>query len=253
MNYRTIQRSSASELVIKELLDSIRRGDLKPGDKLPPERELTKMFGVGRSTLREATSALVLVGCLEVIQGRGTFVNQDFHLDTPFFRELGDIRAAVNIIDMIEIREILECNAVKLAARRANAQTVRRLRETVSNMKAAVDDTESFSEHDFDFHISLARATGNEMIHQMMNWIVKKLHKEYQQFMPRPLFRIDKAVSTAESIVSCVANGQEDQAAGFMQDHLSLVTTELKRIMPDLEWSRWRRRSRKKAFSGPAS
>lgn len=241
MNYTTIQRSSTSELVMKEILNSITTGELKPGDKLPPERELTKMFGVGRSTLREATSALVLVGCLQVIQGRGIFLRKDFQPDSPFTIELSNIQAAVNIIDLVEVREILECNSVKLAARRADAKNIRQIQKAISRMKEAIDDIKRFSQHDFDFHIALAGSTGNEMIHEMMKRILKKVFKEYEYFQPKALFQVDEAILTAEQIVSCVVEGEEGKAAGFMRDHLNLVTTELKRMMPGVEWSKGRR------------
>ena len=235
MNYRTIQRSSTSELVMKEILESIKSGDLKPGDKLPPERELTKMFGVGRSTLREAISALVLVGYLEVIQGRGTFLKIDFQSVNLSALELSNVQTAASIIDLVEVREILECNAVKLAARRADSDDIRRISEVLARMKETVDDIKRFAEHDFDFHITLAQATRNQMIFEMMKLIVKKVHKQYDRFKPKTLFQADKAVFTAEQIVSSIASGEEEKAAGFMRDHLNLVTTELKRMVPDAQ------------------
>ena len=238
MNYRAIKRNSASELVMQEILSSIVSGELKPGDKLPPERELTKMFGVGRSTVREATSALVLMGCLEVTQGRGTFLKKDFQPARPFSMKLSDIQAAANIFDLIEMREILECNAVKLAARRADANHIRKIKEALSKMKEAVQDIQRFSDCDFDFHVSLARATGNEMIHEMMTWLVQKVHKEYEKFRPKALFQLDEAIVTAEQIVASVIKGDEEKAARFMRDHLNLITTELKRMMPDMKWSK---------------
>ena len=238
MNYRAIKRNSASELVMQEILSSITSGELKPGERLPPERELTKMFGVGRSTVREAISALVLMGCLEVIQGRGTFLKKDFQPARPFSMKLSDIQAAANIFDLIEIREILECNAVKLAARRADANHIRRIKEILSKMKVAVHDVQRFSEYDFDFHVTLALTTGNEMIHEMMTWIVQKVHKEYQKFRPKTLFQLNEAIVTAEQIVASVIKGDEEEAARFMRDHLNLVTAELKRMMPDMKWSK---------------
>jgi GntR family transcriptional repressor for pyruvate dehydrogenase complex len=236
MNYRMVKRSSATELVMNEILNSIMTGELKPGDRLPPERELTKMFGVGRSTLREATSALVRMGCLEVIQGKGTFLKKDFEPARPFAMSLSDLQAAVNIFDLIEIREILECNGVMLAARRADAGDVRRIKETLSKMKGAVQDIQSFSEYDFEFHVALSKASGNGMIHEMMTWIVRKVHQEYEKFRPKALFQMDEAISTAEEIVSCVVRGQEEEAARWMRDHLNLVTAEVKRMMPDIKW-----------------
>jgi GntR family transcriptional repressor for pyruvate dehydrogenase complex len=238
MNYRAIKRNSAPELVMQEILGSIVSGELKPGDKLPPERELTKMFGVGRSTVREATAALALMGCLEMLPGRGTFLKRDFQPARPFSIKLSDIQAAANIFDLIEIREILECNAVKLAARRAEADHIRRMKETIAKMKGAVLNIQKFSEYDFEFHISIARATGNAVIHEMMAWIVQKVHKEYEKFKPKALFRLDEAVMTAEQIVASVNKGEEEEAARYMHDHLNLIATELKRMMPDMKWSK---------------
>ena len=238
MNYRAIKRNSAPELVTQEILNSITSGDLKPGDRLPPERELTKMFDVGRSTVREATSALALMGCLEMLPGRGTFLKKDFKPANPFSMKLSDIQAAANICDLIEIREILECNAVKLAVRRADANHIRRIKENLAKMKEAVQDIQEFSEYDFDFHISIARATGNEVVHEMMTWIVQKVHKEYEKFRPKALFQLDEAVMTAEQIVASVITGEEEEAARFMHDHLNLIATELKRMMPDMKWSK---------------
>ena len=238
MDYRAIKRNSAPELVMQEILSSIVSGELKPGDRLPPERELTKMFGVGRSTVREATSALALMGCLEMLPGRGTFLKKDFQPASPFSMKVSDIQAAANICDLIEIREILECNAVKLAARRADANHIRRIKENLAKMKEAVQDIQEFSEYDFDFHISIARATGNEVVHEMMTWIVQKVHKEYEKFRPKALFQLDEAIVTAEKIVASVIKGEEEEAARFMHDHLNLIATELKRMMPDMKWSK---------------
>lgn len=235
MNYRAIKRNSASELVMQEILASIQSGEVKPGDKLPPERELTTMFGVGRSTIREAISALVLMGCLEVIQGRGTFLKKNYRPIQPHSMNLSDIQAAANIYDLIEIREILECNAVKLAARRANANHVRRIKKSLGKMKAAGRDVQEFLECDYNFHVSLARATGNEMMREMMTWIVQKVHKEYEKFIPNALFQMDEAITTAEQIVTSVIKGEEEEAARTMYNHLNLVTEGLKHMMSDMK------------------
>ncbi|MEA3231334.1 MAG: FCD domain-containing protein [Thermodesulfobacteriota bacterium] len=216
---------------MKEILDSIQSGALKPGDKLPTEHELTKMFGVGRSSLREAMSALALVGYIEVIQGRGTFVKKDLQsLDLSAF-ELRDIQAAASIIDIIEIREILECNTARLAARRADSNDIDRMQTILARMKKNADNIKRFSEHDFDFHVALAEASGNEMILQMMKFIVKKVHQEYVRLKHETLFEADEAIITAEKIVASVAGGEEENAAIYMEKHLHLVTAELKRMV----------------------
>ncbi len=213
LNYKTIRRSSTSELVIKEILDSIQADQLKPGDKLPPERELTRMFGVGRSTLREAISALVLVGYLEVVQGRGTFLKKKFQPLSLSAFELNDVHAATSIIDLLEAREILECNAVKLAARRAGPEDIRLFQKALAKMKASANDVKRFSEHDCDLHMAIAQATGNVMIFEMMKLILKRVYKQYGRFKHRTLFQADKAIATAEQIISSITNGEEEGAA----------------------------------------
>lgn len=233
LNYKTIRRSSTSELVIKEILDSIQTDKLKPGDKLPPERELTRMFGVGRSTLREAISALALVGYLEVVQGRGTFLKKNFQPLSLSALELNDVHAATSIIDLLEAREILECNAVKLAARRAGPEDIRLFQKALAKMKASANDVKRFSEHDCDLHMAIAQATGNVMIFEMMKLILKRVYKQYGRFKHRTLFQADKAIATAEQIISSITNGEEEGASKHMQAHLNLVATELRRLVPD--------------------
>lgn len=216
---------------MKEILDSIQTGALKPGDKLPTEHELMKMFGVGRSSLREAISALVLVGYIDVAQGRGSFVKKDLNdMDLTTF-ELKDIQTAASIIDLIEIREILECNTARLAARRAGPNELKHLRQILSEMKKSKKNIDRFSEHDFDFHVTLAEASGNRMILQIMKLIVNKVHTAYARLKHETLFDADQAIVTAEQLVKSIAAGDENAAAEQMVTHLGLVTTQLKRVV----------------------
>jgi GntR family transcriptional repressor for pyruvate dehydrogenase complex len=226
---------------MREILNSIETGQLKPGDKLPTERELTRMFGVARSTIREAVSALALLGYLEVVQGRGTFLREDLNLASPSDFALSDIQAAANIIDLVEVREMLEGNVVRLAAERADAEDIHRIRKAVMQMKQATDDLEGFIRHDFEFHIALARSTGNRMIYGMMKQIVENVHNEYEKFMPKALFRQDQAALTAEQILDHLAKGNGEEAAELMAEHLNLVNQELKRLVPDVQWIRKKR------------
>ena len=98
-------------------------------------------------------------------------------------------------------------------------------------MKKSAADIELFSEHDFDFHVAMAEASGNGMILQMMKLIVKKVHEEYVRLKHETLFDAEKAIITAEKTVSSVAEGDEEKAADYMEQHLHLVTTELKRMV----------------------
>ena len=235
MNYKTVKKSSSREQVMEQILKSIESGQLKPGDKLPTEQQLIEMFGVGRSTIREATSTLSTLGYLQSIQGKGCFVSEDLDPVKATGLALQNLQAATNIIDLVEVREILECNAVRLAAKRADSEDINRIQNAFLKMKEAKRDLNRFIEHDFEFHIALARSTGNQLILEMMKRIVEKVHREYDKFRPKDLFQRDKAVLTAEQIVKFVVQGEGKKAASAMQQHLNLVTIEIKRNLPDLK------------------
>jgi GntR family transcriptional repressor for pyruvate dehydrogenase complex len=236
MNYKTVKRKSTPELVMKQILKSIESGQMKPGDKLPTEHRLSEMFGVGRSTIREATSTLSMLGYLQSIQGKGCFVRENLDPVKATGIALQDMQAATNIIDLVEVREILECNAARLAARRADSEDIERIQNACLKMKETMSGLNRFIEDDFDFHIALARASKNQLILEMMKHIVEKVHKEYDKFRIKTLFQRDQAVLTAEQIVNFVARGEGEKAATSMQEHLNLVTTEIKRKLPDVKW-----------------
>ena len=124
---------------------------------------------------------------------------------------------------------------MKLAAQRAKTDDIRRIHDALAKMKKTVDDYQRFSDRDFNFHIALARATGNNMILEMMKLIVNKVHEQYDRFTPKTLFQTDKAVITAEKIVDSITNGEPDKAADCMRDHLNLITTELKQMVPEAQ------------------
>jgi GntR family transcriptional repressor for pyruvate dehydrogenase complex len=238
MNYKTVKRNSTPELVMKQILASIESGELKPGDKLPTEHQLIEMFGVGRSTIREATSTLSMLGYLQSIQGKGCYVREDLDPIKATGLALQDMQSAINIIDLMEVREILECNAVRLAAERADSEDIDRIQNACYKMKETISNLNSFIENDFEFHIALARASRNQLILEMMKHLVEKIHTEYDKFRIKALFQHDKAVSTAEKIGNFVAKGEGEKAANVMHHHLNLVTTELKRKLPDAKWIR---------------
>lgn len=182
MRYKSVKRNSTPELVMQQILKSIESGELKPGDKLPTELQLIKMFGVGRSTIREATSTLSMLGYLYSIQGKGCYVREDLDSLKATGLELQDLQSAINILDLMEVREILECNTVRLASQRADAEAIDRIRNACLKMKENIKDLNRFIENDFEFHIALASASRNKLILELMKRIVEKVHKEYDKF-----------------------------------------------------------------------
>ena len=231
MNFKTIQKSSTPEIIINEIVEHVKSGQLKPGDKLPTERDMSKMFGVGRSSIREAIKGLVLSGYLESAQGKGTFVRKDLPINDLDLNHLQNTLIAEQIVELMELRVILECNAVKLAAQRASSQDIQRIDQALQRMQACQSDIKKFYDPDFEFHVAIAEATHNEMICETMKRIVEKSHEYYEKFMPDRLCPPEQAISTAQRIVDCLRIGDGQKASDYVKAHLGLVEIELQRVV----------------------
>ena len=231
MKVQKIKKNLTSEMVIEEILKNLKSGDLKPGDRLPTEREMTRMLGVGRSSIREAVKGLVLMGYLEASQGKGTFVRSDAPDGNLSYDSLQNIMAAENILDLMELRHIIECKAVGLAAVRADTADMGRIVQALDQMKACRQDPKAFYVPDFNFHMAIAEATHNKMVCEIMRLIVEKAHEQYGKFFPDELCPPEQAVQTAEQIVKSLSKKDGQRATRYMREHLNLVDVELKRVM----------------------
>lgn len=141
--------------------------------------------------------------------------------------------AAENIYELMELRQILECNAVGLAARRATTEDRLRINEALEDMKACRHDIKRFYNPDFNFHMAIADATHNKMICEIMRMIVEKAHDQYEKFIPGQLCPPEQAIQTAEQIVQSLTKGEARNATRYMRAHLNLVEVELKRVLSD--------------------
>lgn len=235
MKLESIQKTSTPELVVREILKNIQSGALQPGGKLPSERELSKAFGVGRSSVREAISAMNLVGYFTITQGKGIFLREDVPSQFAFNTRLSEILEAYWLFDVIETREILECSLVRLAAQRAGLKDGQKLRDMLEELKRVRDDIQGFYRADFEFHMAVCEAANNEVLSEMLRIIIEKTHARYMKFLPDTLCRPDRAIDTAGQIVEAILKKDAELASELMKDHLNIVKDELVRIMPEAE------------------
>jgi len=152
---------SATDQAIAKLKELISSGEFSAGARLPTERELTQRFGISRSSLREAVRALALVGVLEPRVGDGTYVTTlepDLLLTGIGF--VSDLANAESLLEIHQVRRILEPEATRLAAPRLTDADFERLRECLQQMEAA-DGTPAFIEADTQFHRVILDACGN--------------------------------------------------------------------------------------------
>jgi GntR family transcriptional repressor for pyruvate dehydrogenase complex len=173
MNER-LQSERLYELIVRRLEQRIIAGELKEGQRLPPERDLAKTFGVSRTAVREAMKVLAQSGLVEMRHGSGTFVRN--HLQTCLRHSIDLISKLGRASDAIEMREILEPEVAALAARRASDDDLRILRESVRAMETA-DDPEAMFQAELSFHQALARSTGNVLFMGLLDPVDGLLHE----------------------------------------------------------------------------
>ena len=156
-----------------KLREMIHQGELRPGDRLPPERDLAKMFGVSRPTLRAAIRSLAAVGALQSRQGAGTFVvkaEASPSLDSSSLRLMAALHGFTSA-EMFEARQSLEMAIAGLAAERATSDQMATLSEEIAGMFASLDEPEQFLVHDMRFHQTVAAASGNRILTALMNMV----------------------------------------------------------------------------------
>ena len=232
MPFETIRKSSAPEMVAEQILKQISSGDLIPGSRLPPQRELAVLLGVGRSSVREAINALVVMGYLEVRQGSGTFIRKNLPADDPSTAKLKAALEAGSIFDLMEAREVLECKSARLAAERAGSEHLGRIKRSLKRMETSEDGYASFLRADMHFHLCLAEATENVVICEMTRIVLEKVAAHHAKLSTTMLSTDYRTISiqTAEKILRCVEAGDGKDAARWMAEHLNAIQGELKHI-----------------------
>lgn len=149
---------------IDRLREMIRSGDVKPGDKLPREPDLAETLGVSRNSLREAVRALSLLRILDVRQGDGTYVTE-LAADTLLaaLSVVIDFHSDVTLLEVLEVRRLLEPAATAIAATRIDEPTLDEL-ETILERTTTSSTVEELVAADFEFHHRIATVAANSAL-----------------------------------------------------------------------------------------
>lgn len=178
MTQPKVQVPRLSDAVAAELERRILEGSLKPGDRLPPERELAGELGVSRPSLREAIQKLASKGMLVSRQGGGTYVTD--RLESTFFDPWREMLGAHPTLreDLLEFRRMLEGQAAEWAAERATEADLARLEQAYAALAAAFagDDLERRAGADIDFHQAVGEATHNALIGHLSSALLRLMH-----------------------------------------------------------------------------
>lgn len=231
MKFKALQLHSAPEVLVEEILQLVRSGELQPGMRMPSQRELARMFQVGLGTVREAVQILHATGYLKVIRGKGTFIAQDALNQEKNGSRLNTVLEAVSLADLMKARVMVECGAAREAAKRAEEEDIDRLLEALDKLREDCRGNETFYQVDFALHVALAEATNNQVIYEIDKLLVDKSHY-YIGFMGNSLKTFEeenlkRSIETWERIIDALVRGNGDDASAAMHEHLNIVNYEL--------------------------
>ncbi|MPY56165.1 FadR/GntR family transcriptional regulator [Streptomyces spongiae] len=157
-----VQRDAPALQVTRQLLSYLlESGQAQVGQKLPAERELVEIFGVGRSSVREALKSLSLLGLLEIRQGDGTYVRNPSSDLLPQVIEWGLMLSDHRTSEMIEARSVIEVSVAEFAAARRTEDDLAAIERHLRGLKNSMNSPEEWVEHDMQFHFAVARASHN--------------------------------------------------------------------------------------------
>jgi GntR family transcriptional repressor for pyruvate dehydrogenase complex len=169
-------RSQLTQQVVDYVRGLIASGTLRPGDRLPAERELARELKISRSSLRAGIGFLSAMGVLKSRHGAGTFVSSGPPaLDSSSLSVLGELHGFLPW-QMFEARLVIEASVASLAAERASDEHIAELAEEVAEMYAALADPQEYLIHDIRFHRTIARAAGNPILGALMETISANLY-----------------------------------------------------------------------------
>jgi len=231
---KPIERKRLTDQIVDRVVLLVANKKLRPGDRIPTEKQLMKQFGVGRSSIREAIGALVLCGVLSSRSGYGTFVNvaqSDFPQNTLRWRvNMGQEK----IGELVEARIALEQAVARLAALKADKNDIAEMSNCLAQLKKAINGGQKTLrlKADMSFHFALAKASHNntlcrflsEFRNMMELWVKQAIRTE-------SIYADDIVISHHQEILNAVESHDVERAQIALRQHLEASANNLSVIL----------------------
>lgn len=245
MTFGPISRNTLPDTIIERFREAIAKGQFKPGDRVPPERELAEVFGVGRTSIREAMKALTVVGLVRRTR-EGTYVGGGEFAGPGGSQAWKLAIQRANLEELFETRLMFECNLVELAARRADEDDLQEMRAALEGVDGTLDGTLS---SDMAFHSAIAAAAHNTAIFELYTAVKDLLFRSHDVLRSahkgghaeRVREALAQTVQDHRSLFASIEQGNPSGARWAMQQHLDRtrqVLSELAGLVADSEAKR---------------
>jgi DNA-binding FadR family transcriptional regulator len=242
VRFERIQPLRAHEYVAEQIRRHISLRLIQPGESLPAERELAVMFGVGRPTIQNALRLLEATGLVEARRGRsgGTFVSQregdSLAEDELIVRVM---RNRKELEDLLQYRMVVEPAVARIAASSRRNPDLAAMRKAIRGMAAATTEPD-YMRHDTDFHIALARSTGNAVLVHAIEDIRMKLN-DAMTLLPESDSWHRRISREHEELFEVIERGDGEEAERVMQQHVANSEQSLHAVLAAIRRRRaWR-------------
>lgn len=215
--------------VLDALIEMIEAADLKVGDRLPPEIQMAKRLGVGRSTIREAIKAWQGMGIVVRNKGAGTTLAAEVtstSLNIPLSLKL----EAESLLRTEAVRRPLEIEAVRIATLKATVQQRKVITARMAELIAVYEAGEDWRPADARFHRSIHDASGNPLFQKLISQIQKAFHQIYQDPLDQPRLG-ERTIPMHRPLAEAIAEGNVIEAARITTEIMDQVEADVRRTM----------------------
>ena len=232
MTFKLAARTTLADSVLEQLLEQFQSGILKPGHRLPPERELMEQFGVGRSTIREALQSLARMSLIESRPGAGTIV-KPFDLSAYLRPDIFAILLSESMAkELLEAREAIEIATIGLAAQRARPEDLAEMERILDDSVDALVRNEPTYELSALFHVAVAQAAHNTVLLSFMQSVYQLLRVRGTRTVDLPNF-LRWEIGSHRELYELIRAGNVTGASNTMRAHLRHSAHQLGELPSD--------------------
>jgi GntR family transcriptional regulator, transcriptional repressor for pyruvate dehydrogenase complex len=219
---QAVRKNRRYEQVAEQIQRLIARGVLKPGDRLPPERDLVAKFGVGRGSIRDAIRTLEVMGIVEPRQGHGTVVRElsADSLVVPLASVLSQKRELVS--ELLDVRRMIEPGLAARAARNATAEEVAQLDDILRRQREKMARGEPSVEEDSEFHYAIAVAARNTVILRVLDVLMDLLRESRTRSLQVP-GRLERSFAGHQRVLRAIKRRDAAGAENAVRQHLKEI------------------------------
>ena len=216
---RPVEKQRIYDTIVDQIRNLITDGIDKPGQALPPERELTKILGVGRTSVREALRILEVMNLIEIRAGNGIFVKESIVVPSRLLNLTELFQGDEYLSDLMEARELIESQIAFLAAESATPEDIADLEAIVGRQLSYIENGESSVEANINFHLRLTQVTRNQVLLELQQIFFQLCHDMIANLFRIPGRHHEFAIQH-QAIVKAIKNHNPTEAHRLMLEHL---------------------------------